>query len=88
MDDSVPTSPTLLERAADPDDRQAGEMLVHIYLPLVYAFARRRLGPNDADDVTQTVFLNLFKALRTHFVYYTGKKEDHEENHGFHGLHR
>lgn len=44
--------------------REHFDLLYSIYFPRVYGFALKRLGdPNEAEDVTQEVFLTLINAL-------------------------
>jgi RNA polymerase sigma-70 factor (ECF subfamily) len=43
------------------------ELLYGVYFPRVYRFALKRLGdPGEAEDVTQEVFLTVFRALHTY----------------------
>jgi len=43
------------------------EMLYRVYFPRVYRFALKRLGdPGEAEDVTQEVFLTVFRVLHTY----------------------
>jgi RNA polymerase sigma-70 factor (ECF subfamily) len=43
------------------------EMLYRVYFPRVYRFALKRLGdPGEAEDVTQEVFMTVFRALNTY----------------------
>ncbi len=56
MPDSPETRPTLLVRLRDAQDRDAWQLFVDLYGPLVYRFARKRgLQDADAADLTQTV---------------------------------
>src|SRR4051812_17204739 len=48
-----------LAQAWDAGDERGFEVLVARYAPMVYARCRRALGPADADDATQAVFLVL-----------------------------
>jgi RNA polymerase sigma factor (sigma-70 family) len=57
-------SPAQLVQAAQAGDRPAWEELVERYAGLVWAVARsHRLGPADASDVSQTVWLRLVENL-------------------------
>lgn len=51
---------SLLERVAR-GDAEAVTTLVETYTPVVWAIARRQLGPQCAEDVVQEVFLALWK---------------------------
>ena len=43
------------------------EMLYRVYFPRVYRFALKRLGdPGEAEDVTQEVFMTVFRSLHTY----------------------
>ena len=60
---SLPTSPTLLAkiRLRAPD---AWDRFVRLYSPLVYSWCRRaRLGPQDAEELGQEVFLRVALCL-------------------------
>lgn len=58
------TRPSLLARLTDPADRAAWDEFVGVYGPLVFGEAvRRGVPPVDAEDVTQTVFVRLLRAL-------------------------
>jgi RNA polymerase sigma-70 factor (ECF subfamily) len=58
------TSPTLLNRLRNTDDREAWERFVEIYSPVLYRWARRSgLADQDACDLLQDVFLLLFEKL-------------------------
>ena len=58
-----PTVSDLVARAKD-GDRQAWDALVDRYAPLIWSICRRhRLGPADADDVAQSVWLRLVDQL-------------------------
>jgi RNA polymerase sigma-70 factor, ECF subfamily len=61
---SMETSPTLLKRLRNSDDRDAWERFVEIYSPVLYRWARRSgLADQDACDLLQDVFLLLFEKL-------------------------
>jgi len=63
------TRPSLLVRLRDAQDREAWARFVDLYGPLVYRFARQRgLQDADAADVTQTVMLQVARAM-VGFVY-------------------
>lgn len=49
----------------DPSERKKGfELMVHLYKELVYFHARRMVvSHDDADDITQNVFIKAWKAL-------------------------
>jgi RNA polymerase sigma-70 factor (ECF subfamily) len=48
-------------------NRDHFEMLYRVYFPRVYRFALKRLGdPGEAEDVTQEVFLTVFRVLHTY----------------------
>lgn len=58
-----PTVVALVTAARD-GDREAWDQIVERYAPLVWAICRRhRLGPIDADDVGQNVWLKLYEHL-------------------------
>jgi RNA polymerase sigma-70 factor (ECF subfamily) len=47
--------------------REHFEMLYQVYFPRVYRFALKRLGdPGEAEDVTQEVFMAVFRVLHTY----------------------
>jgi RNA polymerase sigma-70 factor (ECF subfamily) len=61
---SMQTSPSLLKRLGNADDREAWERFVELYSPVLYGWARRSgLTDQDACDVVQDVFLLLFEKL-------------------------
>jgi RNA polymerase sigma-70 factor (ECF subfamily) len=61
---SMETSPTLLKRLRNSDDRDAWERFVEIYSPVLYGWARRSgLADQDACDLLQDVFLLLIEKL-------------------------
>ncbi len=53
-----------VERAARGDTR-AFERLYRQYAPMVHGLARRMAGPQDADDLTQEVFVKVWEKLDT-----------------------
>ncbi len=54
-------------RAILSGSRQHFDQLYTAYFPRVYRFALKRLGdPGEAEDVTQEVFVTVFRALRTY----------------------
>jgi RNA polymerase sigma-70 factor (ECF subfamily) len=60
---TLTTSPSLLKRAGA-GDQQAWQLVVQLYGPLVYAWARRTgLTPPDAADATQETFVALSTRL-------------------------
>jgi len=60
------TSRSLLLRLRDGGDAAAWETFIGVYSAVVYGFCRRRgLQDSDARDVTQDVFTNLSRAMRT-----------------------
>jgi RNA polymerase sigma-70 factor (ECF subfamily) len=60
------TPPSLLLRLRNPGDREAWELFVRVYGPLIFGHARRRgLAYQDAEDVTQKVFVRISEAIRT-----------------------
>jgi RNA polymerase sigma-70 factor (ECF subfamily) len=60
------TRPSLLLRVRDPRDDEAWRSFVALYGPLVYGHCRRRgLGRQDAEDVTQRVFAQVARSIRT-----------------------
>ena len=60
------TRPSLLLRLRDPADAAAWGTFVDVYGPLVYGHARRRgLRHEDAEDVTQRVFVRVAGAIRS-----------------------
>jgi RNA polymerase sigma-70 factor (ECF subfamily) len=63
---SFHTRPSLLLKVRDPGDAGSWRTFVEVYGPLVYAHGRRRgLKHEDAEDVTQRVFANVAKAIRS-----------------------
>jgi len=47
--------------------REHFDMLYRVYFPRVYRFALKRLGdPGEAEDVTQEVFMTVYRALSTY----------------------
>src|SRR5438045_1652523 len=61
-----PADPTVsdLVARAKAGDRRAWDALVERYAPLIWSICRRhRLGPADADDVAQSVWLRLVDQL-------------------------
>jgi RNA polymerase sigma-70 factor (ECF subfamily) len=58
------TPASLLERLRGPHEPTAWARFVQLYTPLLYRWARRaRLGPPDADDLVQDVFITLVQRL-------------------------
>ena len=67
------TRPSLLVRLGNPRDREAWDMFVQVYAPLVYGCCQRcGLRPQDAEDVTQEVFLSIHKVINK-FSYDRGR---------------
>ena len=59
---TVPNEPTLAERfSSDPDALQECYRTMG---PMVLAFIRRLVGPTDAEDVLQQVFLEVWRSRR------------------------
>jgi RNA polymerase sigma-70 factor (ECF subfamily) len=57
---------TLLARLKRPDDAEAWQTFVDLYMPLVYRYCRSRgLQDADAADVTQQVLANVHRAIET-----------------------
>lgn len=46
-------------------EMSAWDTLIHTYQPLVHSLACRLVGQDEAEDITQEVFLRAFKALHT-----------------------
>lgn len=64
MSDWPETSETLIRRVSEPLDEAAWSLLVSLYRPVVYRMARRKgLSHESAEDVVQTVFLNVSRAI-------------------------
>lgn len=62
---SQPTRPSLLSRLRDPSDQRAWQEFADRYRDLVIEYYRRcGLQQADAEDLTQTVMLNLSRAFR------------------------
>jgi RNA polymerase sigma-70 factor (ECF subfamily) len=60
------TRPTLLLRLRNPCDLQSWRTFVDVYGPLAYGYCRQRgLRHEDAEDVTQEVFVRIGAAIRT-----------------------
>src|SRR5262245_51145400 len=58
------TPATLLDRLRRPGDPDAWAQFVHLYTPLLYRWAQQLgLGPAEAGDLVQDVFVALLKAL-------------------------
>ncbi len=58
------TPATLLDRLRRPGDPAAWDQFVHLYTPLLYRWAQQLgLGPAEAADLVQDVFVTLLKAL-------------------------
>ncbi len=58
------TSESLILRVKDPQDAAAWTQFLAIYRPVVYRLARRRgLQHADADDLAQSVFLSISRAV-------------------------
>jgi len=78
-----PSDEALAERVAE-RDIDAFAMLYDRYAPRVFAWAARALGPSDAEDVTQDVFLRLwdragrFDATRGRFGAWFAAVAKHE----------
>lgn len=65
MTDSRSTRGTLLMRVRDPRDRDAWDLFVEIYLPMVHRYCRRQgLQDADATDVAQDVMAGVSRAIR------------------------
>src|SRR3954466_2899912 len=65
-DPMTDTPATLLDRLRRPGDSAAWAQFVHLYTPLLYRWAGRLgLGPAEAADLVQDVFVALLKALPT-----------------------
>src|SRR5439155_24568741 len=63
------TSPTLLVRLRNVEDKQAWEEFVDRYAPRIYGWCRNQgLQNADAEDVTQEVLAKLARRMQT-FVY-------------------
>jgi RNA polymerase sigma factor (sigma-70 family) len=56
------TSPSLLERVRQPQDRASWQRFVQLYTPLLFHWAHRA-GVHDAEDLVQDVFTVLVKEL-------------------------
>ena len=60
------TSPTLLERLRQSDDREAWYRFAGLYTPLLLSWARQRgLSETDAADLVQDVLLVVYRELPT-----------------------
>ena len=60
-----PNAAALLVRASRDGDRSAFGTLYALYNRMVHAIAISRVGPNDADDIVQDVFLTAMKQLHS-----------------------
>jgi RNA polymerase sigma-70 factor, ECF subfamily len=60
-----PNAAALLVRASRDGDRSAFGRLYALYNRMVHAIAMSRVGPNDADDIVQDVFLTAMKQLHS-----------------------
>lgn len=59
-----PTRLSLILRVRDRDDRQAWSEFVEVYGPFLYAICRKAgLGPEDAADATQNVFVRVLRVI-------------------------
>jgi RNA polymerase sigma-70 factor (ECF subfamily) len=65
------TSPSLLERLRQPEDRDSWERFIQLYTPLLYSWACQ-LGVRDAEDAVQDVFVILVQEM-PRFQYDSGK---------------
>jgi len=64
MNDWPETSENLIRRVRNTVDDSAWESLVSLYRPVVYRMARRRgLAHESAEDIVQTVFLSVSRAI-------------------------
>ena len=64
--DSPSTNATLIARLRSAEDRAAWRAFVDLYTPLVYRYCQARgLQDADAQDVTQDVFTQVSRAMRT-----------------------
>jgi len=71
--DAGTTNPTLLDRLCDWRDQDAWVDFVTRYDPLIRRYCRRyRLGPENADELSQRVWIDLARRMRT-FRYDPGK---------------
>jgi RNA polymerase sigma-70 factor (ECF subfamily) len=70
--DTLPTSPVLLDLLRDADDggrnEQAWQQFVSRYQPLIYRWCRRRLRHDGAEEVTSVVLAKLARTMGT-FTY-------------------
>lgn len=65
----VRTPASLLERLKRPEDKEAWQRFVRLYTPMIHRWAvAAGLESNDANDLTQEVFLTLIRVL-PEFVY-------------------
>lgn len=65
MSAQTPTSPSLLLRIRDHDDREAWQYFCDIYGPLIYGYCRKRnLDANDSADVAQEVLIRVASGIR------------------------
>lgn len=63
---SPETDKSLLRQLRDHTNKEAWQQFVDLYSPLVFSFCRRaRLEEADAGDVTQNVFLQVMKSIRS-----------------------
>lgn len=60
-----PNAAAILVRASRDGDRSAFGRLYSLYNRMVHAIAIARVGPNDADDIVQDVFLTAMKQLHS-----------------------
>lgn len=67
---SEPTRPSLLLRLRDPSDAAAWRDFDHTYRDLILGYCHARgLQLGDAEDIRQTVMMNLSKAAQGSFEY-------------------
>jgi RNA polymerase sigma-70 factor (ECF subfamily) len=60
------TQTSLLRRVRDPADRDSWGEFVALYEPLLLSYVRKKgLRDHDAQDVVQSIFISLFRALPT-----------------------
>lgn len=68
MDLRSSTTSTLLARLAEPGHHEAWSEVVSRYRPIIYGFCRGlRLSHEDADDVTQQTFINLYQKFTVNY---------------------
>lgn len=72
--DADSTQSSLLRRLHDPNDNQSWGEFYEVYYPLLLKYVRSRdIGPHDAEDLVQDIFMNKLRPAMTTFDLDRGK---------------